>query len=242
MLRPCLSGGMVKVVAKPGGLAIGAQFKPHLHLGPRLGLAGAAPSPNMPAEVQGPVVRRPRHAQPAQHQFWSGRLLNRPEFAGLQWRGYGAAGAADRQRNRTTFGGICARGPVQTTRHLAHRMDAGPRWGGERGFGATHDTARPGSHWHAGAGRWNGLQVVPADWLTASFTSSISTPYGGRYGYHWYLGAVARDGGAGKRDGERHWEWWAVACLAEEAGTVGGRDRWQLRCAGPVASTDDAAT
>jgi hypothetical protein len=57
---------MVNVVTKPCGAALGAQFKPHLDLGPRFGLAGAAPSPSMPAEVQGPVVRRPRHAQPAQ--------------------------------------------------------------------------------------------------------------------------------------------------------------------------------
>jgi CubicO group peptidase (beta-lactamase class C family) len=50
-------------------------------------------------------------------------------------------------------------------------------------------------------GRWNGQQVVPTDWLSASFRPAVSMPDGRRYGYHWYLGAVARD------DGKRGVRW-----------------------------------
>lgn len=44
-------------------------------------------------------------------------------------------------------------------------------------------------------GRWDGQQVVPAEWLAASFTPAVSMPDGRRYGYQWYLGAVGRDDG-----------------------------------------------
>jgi CubicO group peptidase (beta-lactamase class C family) len=46
-------------------------------------------------------------------------------------------------------------------------------------------------------GRWNGRQVIPAEWLAASFTPAVSMPDGRSYGYHWYLGAVPTDDGAG---------------------------------------------
>jgi CubicO group peptidase (beta-lactamase class C family) len=46
-------------------------------------------------------------------------------------------------------------------------------------------------------GKWDGRQVVPADWLTASFTAAVSIPDGRRFGQHWYLGAVNRDDGSG---------------------------------------------
>lgn len=46
-------------------------------------------------------------------------------------------------------------------------------------------------------GRWNGRQVIPAEWLRASFTPAVSMPDGRRYGYQWYLGAVPMDDGAG---------------------------------------------
>ena len=46
-------------------------------------------------------------------------------------------------------------------------------------------------------GRWEGRQVVPADWLAACFRPAVALPDGRRYGYHWYLGAVPRDDGAG---------------------------------------------
>ncbi len=46
-------------------------------------------------------------------------------------------------------------------------------------------------------GQWGGQQVVPAEWLAASFTPAVSMPDARRYGYHWYLGAVAMDDGAG---------------------------------------------
>jgi hypothetical protein len=46
-------------------------------------------------------------------------------------------------------------------------------------------------------GRWHGRQVVPAEWLAASFAAAVSMPDGRRYGYQWYLGAAPRDNGAG---------------------------------------------
>jgi CubicO group peptidase (beta-lactamase class C family) len=46
-------------------------------------------------------------------------------------------------------------------------------------------------------GRWHGRQVVPAQWLTASFAPAVSMPDGRRYGYQWYLSAFPRDNGAG---------------------------------------------
>lgn len=53
-------------------------------------------------------------------------------------------------------------------------------------------------------GRWNDAQVVPADWLAASFTEGIS---GSRYGYHWPLprnhkwskGQIGASGNGGQR-------------------------------------------
>jgi len=58
------------------------------------------------------------------------------------------------------------------------------------------DLARIGAMILAG-GRWQGRQIVPEDWLKASFTPSVSLLDGRHYGYHWYLGATPRDGGAG---------------------------------------------
>jgi CubicO group peptidase (beta-lactamase class C family) len=46
-------------------------------------------------------------------------------------------------------------------------------------------------------GRWDGRQVIPAEWLTASFTPAVSIPDGRRYGYQWYMGRVPTDDGAG---------------------------------------------
>ena len=48
-----------------------------------------------------------------------------------------------------------------------------------------------------GGGRWGNRPVVPSDWLAASLQPAATTPDGLRYGYHWYMGAAARDGGAG---------------------------------------------
>lgn len=50
-------------------------------------------------------------------------------------------------------------------------------------------------------GEWDGVQVVPADWVTTSLTNQLSTPFGVGYGYGWWvfegLGAMAL-GGAGQ--------------------------------------------
>lgn len=46
-------------------------------------------------------------------------------------------------------------------------------------------------------GRWYGRQLIPADWLAASFSPAVAIPDGRRYGYHWYLGAVPMDDGSG---------------------------------------------
>jgi CubicO group peptidase (beta-lactamase class C family) len=48
-------------------------------------------------------------------------------------------------------------------------------------------------------GQWEGRQVVPADWLAASFAPAVRMPDGRRYGYHWYLGATAMADGGGVR-------------------------------------------
>jgi CubicO group peptidase (beta-lactamase class C family) len=61
---------------------------------------------------------------------------------------------------------------------------------------APRDLARIGVMALAG-GLWQGRQVVPAAWLAASFGPAVAMPDGRRYGYQWYLGAVARDNGAG---------------------------------------------
>jgi CubicO group peptidase (beta-lactamase class C family) len=44
-------------------------------------------------------------------------------------------------------------------------------------------------------GQWEGLQLVPADWLAASFAPAVAIPDGRRYGFHWYLGPINRDDG-----------------------------------------------
>jgi CubicO group peptidase (beta-lactamase class C family) len=46
-------------------------------------------------------------------------------------------------------------------------------------------------------GQWAGRQIVPANWLAASFAPAVSMPDGRRYGYHWYLGAVPMGDGTG---------------------------------------------
>lgn len=48
-----------------------------------------------------------------------------------------------------------------------------------------------------GGGQWNGRQVIPADWLAASFAPAVSMPDGRHYGYQWYLGAVPMSDGKG---------------------------------------------
>jgi CubicO group peptidase (beta-lactamase class C family) len=48
-----------------------------------------------------------------------------------------------------------------------------------------------------GSGQWNGRQVIPADWLAASFTPAVSMPDGRQYGYQWYLGTVPMNDGKG---------------------------------------------
>lgn len=59
------------------------------------------------------------------------------------------------------------------------------------------DLARIGAMILAG-GSWNGMQVVPPEWLAASFTSAISMPDGQRYGYQWYLSTIAMNAGTGE--------------------------------------------
>ena len=46
-------------------------------------------------------------------------------------------------------------------------------------------------------GRWQERQLIPSEWLAVSFKPAVSMPDGRRYGFHWYLGAVARDDGRG---------------------------------------------
>lgn len=48
-----------------------------------------------------------------------------------------------------------------------------------------------------GGGQWNGKQVIPAEWLSASFAPAVSMPDGRQYGYQWYLGTIPMDDGAG---------------------------------------------
>ena len=44
-------------------------------------------------------------------------------------------------------------------------------------------------------GRWQGRQVVPADWVQATFLAQIGFPSGpGGYSQHWWSGTVQRDG------------------------------------------------
>jgi CubicO group peptidase (beta-lactamase class C family) len=53
-----------------------------------------------------------------------------------------------------------------------------------------------------GGGQWNGRQVVPAEWLSASFTPAVSMPDGQQYGYQWYLSTVPMGDGTGGVRGE----------------------------------------
>jgi CubicO group peptidase (beta-lactamase class C family) len=46
-------------------------------------------------------------------------------------------------------------------------------------------------------GQWNGRQVIPAEWLAASFAPAVSMPDGRQYGYQWYLGTAPVSDGAG---------------------------------------------
>lgn len=46
--------------------------------------------------------------------------------------------------------------------------------------------------------RWKCKELMPAAWLTASFTAAVSMPNGRGYGYRWYLGAIPTDNGAGR--------------------------------------------
>jgi CubicO group peptidase (beta-lactamase class C family) len=46
-------------------------------------------------------------------------------------------------------------------------------------------------------GRWGERQVIPAGWLSASFTCEVPIPDGWHYGYQWYLGSVPMNDGAG---------------------------------------------
>ena len=48
-----------------------------------------------------------------------------------------------------------------------------------------------------GGGKWNGLQMIPAEWLASSFAPAVSMPDGQQYGYQWYLSTVPMDDGAG---------------------------------------------
>jgi CubicO group peptidase (beta-lactamase class C family) len=63
------------------------------------------------------------------------------------------------------------------------------------------DLARIGALVLAG-GRWGDRRLLPAEWLAASLRPAATTPDGLRYGYHWYMGAAARDAG----DGDVLWE------------------------------------
>ena len=46
-------------------------------------------------------------------------------------------------------------------------------------------------------GRWGERQVIPASWLSASFTAEVPIPDGRHYGYQWYLGSVPMSDSAG---------------------------------------------
>lgn len=50
-------------------------------------------------------------------------------------------------------------------------------------------------------GRWNGRQVVPADWVKRVTTPVITIDRGRSYGYHWYMGDVI----AGTPQQAHHW-------------------------------------
>jgi CubicO group peptidase (beta-lactamase class C family) len=55
---------------------------------------------------------------------------------------------------------------------------------------APRDLARIGELVLAG-GVWDGRAVVPADWLRTALEPRRQTPWGGEYGYHWYVDTVA---------------------------------------------------
>jgi CubicO group peptidase (beta-lactamase class C family) len=45
-----------------------------------------------------------------------------------------------------------------------------------------------------GHGTWEGRQIVPSDWVTASLVAHIATGDGLSYGYQWWMGTIDRDG------------------------------------------------
>jgi CubicO group peptidase (beta-lactamase class C family) len=78
---------------------------------------------------------------------------------------------------------------------------------GERNFASgvamrPRDLARIGQMLLDG-GKAGGRQVVPADWLDASFKPAVRIRDGRDYGYHWYLGDLGFDHPDGRR--REHW-------------------------------------
>lgn len=81
-------------------------------------------------------------------------------------------------------------------------------------------------------GRWQGNQVVPADWLRQSFTAHASHPSGLRYGYFWWLArngdppdSVAGFGNGGQRlSVSRKYDW----VVAVTAGNYNRPDDWKV--------------
>jgi CubicO group peptidase (beta-lactamase class C family) len=41
-------------------------------------------------------------------------------------------------------------------------------------------------------GKWNGKQIVPAEWVTRALSPVVTIDRNRRYGYHWYIDAVAQ--------------------------------------------------
>jgi len=132
-------------------------------------------------------------------------VLERPigEPPGLRWTYNGGATAL--------LARLIARGTGRSLPDFAHEALFGPlgitrsEW--ERGADGEaiaasglrmtpRDLARIGVA-ALGGGSWRGQAVIPADWLAASFKPRASMPDGGRDGYHWYLGVVPMDDGAG---------------------------------------------
>ncbi len=50
-----------------------------------------------------------------------------------------------------------------------------------------------------GGGQWGGRQVIPAEWLAASFIPAVSMPDGRQYGYQWYLSTDSHRRQCGRR-------------------------------------------
>ena len=50
-------------------------------------------------------------------------------------------------------------------------------------------------------GKWNGKQVVPAEWVTRVVTPVVAIDRGRSYGYQWYMADIA----AGAPPQPRHW-------------------------------------